>query len=56
MFKISVLKNYKDWQLLAKVKERFNSWKLLKDLKEFNPVEVAEYASVNNMFEELVSI
>ena len=34
----------KGWQLLVQWKDRSTCWTLLKDLKESNPVGVAEYA------------
>ena len=42
----------KGWQLLVQWKDRSTSWTLLKDLKESNPVEVAEYAVANKIADE----
>ena len=44
------------WQLLVQWKYRSTSWTLLKDLKESNPVEVAEYAVANKIASEPVFI
>ena len=42
----------KGWQLLVQWKDRSTSWTPLKDLKESNPVEVAEYAVANKIADE----
>ena len=42
----------KGWQLLVEWKDGTSSWVKLKDLKESNPVEVAEYAVANRLVEE----
>ena len=42
----------KGWQLLVQWKDRSTSWTPLKDLKESNPVEVAEYAVANKIPKE----
>ena len=39
----------KGWQLLVQWKDRSTSWTLLKDLKESNPNDVAEYAVANKI-------
>ena len=39
----------KGWQLLVQWKDGSTSWTPLKDLKESNPVEVAEYAVANKI-------
>ena len=44
----------KGWQLLLKWKDRSTSWTMLKGLKEFNQIEVAEYAVTNKKVEEPV--
>ena len=46
----------KGWQLLVQWKDGSTSWIPLKDLKESNPVEVAEYAVTNKIAKELVFI
>ena len=46
----------KGWQLLVQWKGGSTSWTLLKDLKESNPVEVAEYAVANKVANEPVFI
>jgi hypothetical protein len=40
------------WQLLVLWKDKLMSWVKLKDLKAFNPIELAEYAVVNQIAEE----
>lgn len=40
------------WKLLVSWKDGTSSWVALKDLKESNPVEVAEYALANKILEE----
>ena len=40
------------WKLLVSWKDGTSSWIALKDLKESNPVEVAEYALTNKILEE----
>jgi len=40
------------WKLLVEWKDQTTSWVPLKDLKESNPVEVAEYAVANKIVEE----
>jgi hypothetical protein len=40
------------WQLLVLWKDKSTSWVKLKDLKESNPVELAEYAVANRIAEE----
>ena len=42
----------KGWQLCVQWKDGTTSWEFLKDLKESNPIEVAEYAKNNNLLEE----
>ncbi len=42
--------------LLIQWKDGASSWKLLKDLKESNPVQVAEYAVANKVAEESVFV
>ena len=42
----------KGWKLLVSWKDGSSNWIPLKDLKESNPVEVAEYALVNKILEE----
>ena len=44
--------NTKGWQLLVQWKDRSTIWTPLKDLKESNPVEVAEYAVANKIANE----
>jgi hypothetical protein len=41
----------KDWQLLVLWKDKLTSWVKLKDLKASNPIELAEYAVVNQIAE-----
>jgi hypothetical protein len=40
------------WKLLVQWKDGSSSWEHLKDLKESNPIEVAEYAVANRIAEE----
>jgi transcriptional accessory protein Tex/SPT6 len=40
------------WQLLMLWKDKLTSWVNLKDLKASNPIELAEYAVVNQIVEE----
>jgi hypothetical protein len=40
------------WQLLMFWKDKLTSWVKLKDLKAFNPIELAEYAVANRIAEE----
>jgi hypothetical protein len=40
------------WKLLVTWKDGSSSWEPLKDLKESNPLQVAEYAIANNIAEE----
>jgi hypothetical protein len=42
----------KGWQLLLQWKDGSNTWIPLKDLKESNPVDVAEYAVANKLVHE----
>ena len=42
----------KGWQLLVQWKDGSTSWTPLKDLKESNPIEVAEYAVANKIAKE----
>ena len=42
----------KGWKLLAEWKDGTRNWVPLKDLKESNPVELAEYAISNKLLEE----
>ena len=44
-----VRKTTKGWKLCVLWKDRTTSWEALKDLKESNPVEVTEYAVVNQI-------
>ena len=44
----------KGWQLLVQWKDGSTSWTPLKDLKESNPIEVAEYAVANKIADEPV--
>ena len=46
----------KGWQLLVQWKDGSTSWTLLKDLKESNPIEVAEYVVTNKIANEPVFI
>ena len=40
------------WKLLAKLKDHSTVWLKLKDLKESNPLEVAQYAQDNQLIDE----
>ncbi len=40
------------WSLLVRFKDRSEQWIKLKDLKESNPVELAEYAEANQLLDE----
>jgi len=40
------------WKLLVRWKDGTTSWEQLKELKESNPIEVAEYAAANNIASE----
>ena len=40
------------WELLVQWKDGSTSWEKLKDIKESNPIEVAEYAVANRIAEE----
>jgi hypothetical protein len=40
------------WSLLVEWKDGSTDWRPLKDLKEFNPVELAEYAAANQLVDE----
>ena len=40
------------WQLLAQFKDGSQQWISLKDFKESNPVEVADYAVAHQLVEE----
>jgi Reverse transcriptase (RNA-dependent DNA polymerase) len=42
----------KGWSFLVQWKDGSSSWEKLKDLKESNPIEVAEYAVANRIVEE----
>jgi hypothetical protein len=42
----------KGWELLVEWKDRTTTWVLLKDIKDTNPVEVAEYAFTNQIKSE----
>jgi len=42
----------KGWWLLLRLKDQSTQWHKLKDLKESNPVEVAQYAVRNNLQDE----
>jgi hypothetical protein len=42
----------KGWQLLLQWKDGSNTWIPLRDLKESNPVDVAEYAVANKLVHE----
>ena len=42
----------KGWQLLVQWKDGSTSWTRLKDWKESNPVDVAEYAVANKIADE----
>ena len=40
------------WKLLVELNYGLVDWVPLKDLKQFNPVELAEYAVVNDIIDE----
>ena len=40
------------WKFLIRLKDQSTEWVKLKDLKESNPVELAEYAKANHLVEE----
>jgi hypothetical protein len=42
----------KGWHLCVECKDGTTSWERLADLKESNPVEVAEYAATKNLHDE----
>ena len=42
----------KGWKLLVEWKDGSTNWVPLKDLKQSNPVELAEYASMNRLLDE----
>jgi len=42
----------KGWKLLVRLKDHSTQWMKLKDLKESNPVEVAEYVDANHLTHE----
>jgi hypothetical protein len=42
----------KGWNLCIKWKDGTISWERLSDLRESNPVEVAEYAATKNLHDE----
>jgi len=46
------LKTTRGWQLCVEWNDGTSSWESLKDLKESNPLEVAQYASANQLLEE----
>jgi hypothetical protein len=43
-------KTTRDWNVLVKWKDRTSSWLPVKDLKDSNPVELAEYAKANKPY------
>ena len=45
-------KTNQGWDLLAEWKDVSSRWIPLKDLKESNPVELAEYAAGNRLYVE----
>jgi hypothetical protein len=47
-----IRKTTKGWYLCVEWKDGTISWEWLADLKESNPVEVAEYAATNNLHDE----
>jgi hypothetical protein len=49
-----IRKTTKGWNLCVEWKDGTTSWERLADLKESNPVEVAEYAATNNLHDEPV--
>jgi hypothetical protein len=46
-----VRKTTKGWHLCVEWKDGITSWERLSDLKEINPIKVAEYAVYNNLFD-----
>jgi hypothetical protein len=46
-----VRKTTKGWHLCVECKDGTTGWERLTDLKEINPVEVAEYASYNSLLD-----
>jgi hypothetical protein len=44
--------NAKGWKLLCSWKDGSSDWVDLKDLKDLNPIKVAEYAMANNKIQE----
>jgi hypothetical protein len=49
---IQIRKTTKGWHLCVEWKDGTTSWERLADLKESNPVEVAEYATNKNLHDE----
>jgi hypothetical protein len=49
---IQIRKTTKGWHVCVKWKDGTTSWERLADLKEINPVEVAEYAATKNLHDE----
>jgi hypothetical protein len=47
-----IRKTTKGWHLCVEWKNGTTSWERLADLKESNPVEVAEYAATKNLHDE----
>jgi hypothetical protein len=47
-----IRKRTKGWHLCVEWKDGTTSWERLADLKENNPVEVAQYAATNNLHDE----
>jgi hypothetical protein len=47
-----IRKTTKGWHLCVAWKDGTTSWERLADLKESNPVEVAEYTTTNNLHDE----
>ena len=45
-------KTARGWEINTKLMESFSEWVLLKDLKESNPVDLAEYAVANRIDHE----
>jgi hypothetical protein len=50
--KKQIRKTTKGWHLCVEWKDGTTSWERLADLKESNPVEVAEYAATKNLHDE----
>lgn len=48
----SVKRTTKGWKLLVQWRDGTSTWTPLKDLKESNPVQVAEYAMANQILSE----